>query len=113
MLQYLQHSTEDNALDESTKELHNYVNKAKTMPEVREEYMRFEELIAYHRKDATQEATAKTMIQNILDLLEDYGNIPDSLQKKLEATDDIDLLKKYLKLAAKAESIEAFEKQLP
>lgn len=53
------------------------------------------------------------MIQNTLDLLEDYGNIPDSLRQKLEATDDIDLLKKYHKLAAKAESMEAFEKQLP
>ena len=79
--------------------------------------MRFEEVIAFERKDAAQEASAKTMkntmIQNTLDLLEDYGNIPDSLRQKLEATDDIDLLKKYHKLAAKAESMEAFEKQLP
>ena len=113
MLQYLQHSTEDNASDESTKELHNYVSKVKTMPEVREEYMRFEELIAFQRKDAAQETKKITMIQDTIDLLEDYGDIPDSLQKKLEATDDIDLLKKYHKLAARAESIEAFEKQLP
>lgn len=117
LLQYLQHSTEDNASDDSTKELHRYVSKVKTMPEVREEYMRFEEVIAFERKDAAQEASAKTMkntmIQNTLDLLEDYGNIPDSLRQKLEATDDIDLLKKYHKLAAKAESMEAFEKQLP
>lgn len=79
------------------------------MPEVREEYMRFEEVIAFERKDAEK----NTMIQNTLDLLEDYGNIPDSLRQKLKATDDIDLLRKYLKLAARAGSMEAFEKQLP
>lgn len=71
--------------------------------------MRFEEVIAFERKDAEK----NTMIQNTLDLLADYGDIPDSLRKKLEDTDDIDLLKQYHKLAARAESMEAFERQLP
>lgn len=113
MLQYLQHSTEENASDESTKELHNYVSKVKTMPEVREEYMRFKEVIAFERKEAAEKTAKATKVQDILELLEDYGPIPSSLQKKLEAIDDIDLLKKYLKLAARADSLEAFESQLP
>ena len=111
LLQYLQHSTADNAMDESTKELHDYVSRVKTAPEVKEEYMRFEEIIAFERKDAAQEAAQSTKIQAVLDLLEDYGEIPDALKEELRCADS-DILKKYLKLAAKADSIEAFSQML-
>lgn len=107
MLQYLQHSTADNAITESTKELHGYVGKVKTEPEVREEYMRFEEFIAFERKEAAD----SIMVQSILDLLEDYGTIPDTLKQKL-AQSNSELLRKYHKLAAKADSIEAFIKMI-
>lgn len=111
MLQYLQRSTADNATDDSTKELHDYVCRVKTAPEVKEDYMRFEELIAFERKDAAEEAAKEaikdTKVQAILELLEDYGEIPDTLREKLQCADS-ENLKKYLKLAAKADSIEAF-----
>lgn len=111
LLHYLQHSTADNARDESTKELHDYVSRVKTAPEIKEEYMRFEEIIAFERKDAAEQAaqaaTQNTQIQAILELLEDYGEIPDFLNEELHCADS-DTLKKYLKLAAKTDSIEAF-----
>lgn len=119
MLQYLQRSTADNARDESTKELHDYVCKVKTAPEVREDYMRFEEFIAFERADAarqaateavqktTLEVTHTTKVQDILELLEDYGEIPNTLEQKL-AQASPEALKAYLKLAARADSIETF-----
>lgn len=107
MLQYLHHSTADNATDDSTKELHDYVSRVKTAPEIKEEYMRFEEIIAYERKDAAQD----TRIQDIFELLEDYGEIPESVKEKLQCADS-DTLKKYLKSAAKADSIQAFTEML-
>lgn len=73
--------------------------------------MRFEEIIAFERKDAAQEAAQSTKIQAVLDLLEDYGEIPDALKEELRCADS-DILKKYLKLAAKADSIEAFSQML-
>ena len=103
MLQYLQHSTANNAMDESTKELHDYVSKVKVSPEIREEYMRFEELIAFERRDA--------IVQDILSLLEDYGEVPDALKEKLSQTHS-EILKIYLKLSAKADSLEEFMKIL-
>ena len=103
MLQYLQHSTIDNAMDDSTRELHDYVSKVKISPEVRESYMRFEDLIAFERRD--------TIVQDILDLLEDYGEIPDALKEKLSRTNS-EILRKYHKLAAKANSIEEFIKMI-
>lgn len=111
MLQYLQRSTADNARDESTKELHDYVCRVKTAPEVKEDYMRFEELIAFERADAAKQATQQTArntkVQAILELLEDYGKVPDTLEQKLVQASP-EALKTYLKLAAKADSIEAF-----
>lgn len=77
--------------------------------------MRFEELIDWERAEAaeqaTQKATQNTKIQDILELLEDYGEIPDALTERLRQSND-EALKKYHKLAAKADSIEAFMEML-
>ncbi len=124
MLRYLQHSTADNATDASTRELHDYVSRVKTSPGTREAYMTFEEFIYYKERaiaeEVTKEVTEKvteevtkdtqksTMLENIYDLLEDSGEIPLSLREFLDKIDDIDLLRKYHKAAAKADSIEAF-----
>lgn len=48
-----------------------------------------------------------TKVQDILELLEDYGEIPDALEQTL-AQASPKALKTYHKLAAKADSIEAF-----
>lgn len=111
VLQYLQHSTADNAVDDSTRELHNYVCKVKAAPEVKEDYMRFEELIARERAEAAGQAAERaaqdTKVQDILELLKDYGEVPDGLTERLQQSNE-EALKKYLKLAAKADSMEAF-----
>lgn len=77
--------------------------------------MRFEEFIAFERADAARQAVQKatlevthtTKVQDILELLEDYGEVPDALEQKL-AQASPEVLKTYHKLAAKADSIEAF-----
>lgn len=97
----------ENATDDSTRELHDYVCRVKTAPEVKEDYMRFEELIAWERAEAMQ----NTKIQDILDLLEDYGEIPTALIEKLRQSND-EALKRYHKLAAKADSIQGFMEML-
>lgn len=104
MLNYFRHSTQDNAIDESTRKIHDYTQKVKIQPEVRDAYMKFDDIIYYERKDATHDAT----IQCICDLLEDYGTIPKSLMDKLNSQKDISVLSKWHKLAAKSESIEEF-----
>ena len=81
--------------------------------------MRFEELIAFERADAARQAATEAVqkttlevthtakVQAILELLEDYGKVPDTLEQKLVQASP-EALKTYLKLAAKADSIEAF-----
>lgn len=116
MLRYLQHSTADNATDAATRELHDYVCRVKVMPEVRQSYMTFEEYLYYQRKEAAEEAAREAShdirIQSILELLEDYGEVSEELKEKLETVKDMDLLKKYHKLAAKAGSIAEFQTAL-
>lgn len=68
-------------------------------------------MIAFERKDAAEEAAKDAKVQDILGLLEDHGEIPDTLPEKLHQFNEEEL-KKYLKLAAKTDSIEAFMKMI-
>lgn len=98
----------ENASDDATRELHQYISRVKQQPEVRKGYMRFEEIIASERKEAAEEAAINIYVQNIMELLEDIGIVPDELREKLNAINDIPTLKKCFKLAAKADSIDEF-----
>lgn len=78
--------------------------------------MTFEEFIFYKEqaaakdaaKEADEKATKRTRKQDSYDLLMEHGEIPLDLQKTLEEINDIELLVKYLKAAAKVDSIQAF-----
>ena len=50
-------------------------------------------------------------IQDILELLEDIGTVPDDLKQVIEAETDSNTLSTWLKPAAKAESIEEFREK--
>ena len=104
MLTYLCESTEQNVINEATREIHQYVNQVKVLPEVRMEYMRFEDIIYYQRMDE--------LVDNIKELLEDYGTIPTELVESLEREHDKNVLKKWLKLAAHVTSIEEFVEKM-
>ena len=112
MLNYFRESTQGNVVDDATKKVHEYVKEVKTQPEVRDAYMTFDDMIYFQRKDAAKEAkevaTLNTKIQDICELLEDYGPIPEELTDRLNAEKDPAVLSKWLKLAARANSIEEF-----
>ena len=100
------------AVDPATEELDAYVRKVKMDPEVRRDIMTFGDLIDRERRDATKEAAKETTIENILDLLEDLGDIPTDLSDHLEGIEDMDCLKKLHKTAARVDSIEEFEEKM-
>lgn len=108
LLTYMQDSREENVTDQTTTQLHDYVSRTKMLPEVKRIYMRWEECIYYERKDAVID----TLIENIQELLEDYGTFPEELKKRLDETRDIATLKCWHKLAAKVTSIEEFENKI-
>ncbi|MGN0343215.1 MAG: hypothetical protein ACI4DO_10530, partial [Roseburia sp.] len=50
--------------------------------------------------------------ESVLELLEEYGPIPQELMTKVMAEENLDILKKWHKLAAKVESIEEFAERM-
>ncbi len=116
LLHYFQNSTEDYVRSEKLQRIHEHIKKVKVLPEVREEFMRLDEIIYYEREEAAAEAAEKavkeTTVQNILDLLEEYGEVPEELREKIAAQDDKETLKRWHKLAARVESLKDFEAKM-
>ena len=104
LLNYIQDSKIDNVTDEATREIHDYVSRVKVLPEVRIGYMLLEEKLFYRELNGKIEGK----VESVLELLEDLGEIPEDLLATVRAETDLEVLKKWHKLAAKAESIEDF-----
>ena len=49
---------------------------------------------------------------DIIELLDDIGEVSEALKAKIRKEENRDILKKWLKLAAKAETVEEFEKKI-
>ena len=71
-------------------------------------FMLLEELL----KDERAEGKAEGKAESILLLLQDIGSVPDGLRNKILKEQDMEILLKYLKLAARVDSIADFEKEM-
>lgn len=112
MLNYLQNSCESNVINNDIRKLHQYVSQVKLQPEVRDEYMHLDELIAWHRKDEHNDTIIENTVNCIFDLLSDYGEIPEDLKKQITDQKDISVLRHWHKLAARSASIEEFRQKI-
>ncbi len=136
MLCYLRDSREENATDAATKEIHRFTEKVKIHPEVRKSYMLWEEYeyllmkkLRPEVKEEVREEVKKEVreeieeevkeeikieqkAESILELLEDYGEIPEDLKKRVVGEKNIEILRRWHKLAAKAKSMEEFEQMM-
>ncbi len=104
MLHFIENSDETAAVDTETQELEQYIRKVKLDPEVRRELMTFGDYIDRERREEK--------IEDILDLLGDYGEIPEELIDRINTQHDKESLRILLKLAAHVDSIEDFELQM-
>lgn len=68
--------------------------------------------IKVQREEAKEEGMRLGTVNNILEFLEDLGEIPETLKSKIMQEEKPDVLRRWLKLAAKAETIEEFEKKI-
>ena len=112
MLRYFQSSTPDNVTNEDTKEIHQYTNKVKLSPEVRQEFMKFEEIIAYAKEEARDEGRSEGKSDSIIELLAQHGEAPDSLREQITTEHDSAKLSRWLITAAKSVSIEEFAEKM-
>ena len=58
------------------------------------------------------EGKAEGVAEEVIDFLEDYGIVPDKVQEMIFAEKDLATLKKWVKLAARAGSLEGFLAQI-
>lgn len=108
MLKYIQNSRSDNANDDATKEIDGYVKHVKDDPLWKEGAMTLGYYIDRECEDARKEGIKEGQINDIIELLEDYGPVPDNLRERLNKIDNPLILKGLLKLAAKTDNISDF-----
>lgn len=70
--------------------------------------MLFESFEAYDVQETRRISRAEGKAEAILELLSDLGKIPETVKEDILQEKDLSLLTKWLKTAARAESVEQF-----
>ena len=95
--------------DEFVRRLQSDVKRIKDSREMEERYMIFQELLHEERAEGKVEGKAEGKAEDILELLSELDEeIPASVEERILLEKDLEVLKKLLKAAAKAKSVEEF-----
>ena len=111
LLAYLNRSKIENVTNDRVAHIHDYVRHVKQSAEVRERYMTIGEMMDMSKAEGMAEGERSGLCEGLIGILEDFGTLPEELQDSM-AHADKDTLKCWLKLAAKAESIQEFMEQI-
>ena len=78
--------------------------------------MIFEEMLSEERAEGKAEGKAEGRLEGrtlaLLELLEEFGEVPEDLRSQLLAEKDPDILRLYLKKAAKIQSVDEFLREM-
>lgn len=114
-LHYVSESNENglpDECDERLKRLHESIREIKASADMEVEYMKMEERERIIRDEGKQIGIINGKIESVLELLEDKGEVPEKVKAEIFAETDPEVLKKWLRLAAKSETIEEFCKEI-
>ena len=107
----LEESTE-NFEDDFVKSLQEAVNLVKRSREMGDRFMLLELMLQDERREGRAEGLEagrlEGKVEEIVSFLEDLSVVPEELREKIESEKDLSVLKRWLRLAAKADSIEQF-----
>lgn len=92
--------------------LHESIREIKASADMEVEYMKMEERERIIRDEGKQIGIINGKIESVLELLEDKGEVPEKVKAEIFAETDPEVLKKWLRLAAKSETIEEFCKEI-
>ncbi len=70
LLNYIQNSKMDNVTDEVTKKLHDCISRVKISPEMRMEYMKWDAMIFYERREARDEGRLAAKVESVEQFVE-------------------------------------------
>ena len=118
LVDFLHYVTESNEnglpdeCDERLKRLHESIREIKASADMEVEYMKMEERERIIRDEGKQIGIINGKIESVLELLEDKGEVPEKVKAEIFAETNLEVLKKWLRLAAKSETIEEFCKEI-
>ena len=96
--------SEEDFEDDFVKKIQKSIHHIKGNREMEERFMLMELLL----RDERREGRAEGVGLACLDILSDLGDVPSDLEKSIMEETDLEILKNWIKLAAKADSIESF-----
>ena len=106
LLNYIQNGIDEKVTDKANGELYQYVEAVKILPEVRHNYMTFDEYVYYREYDAKMEGRLQGRLE---EKLENYGeDISNALRERISSETDVEVLESWLKIAASSNSVEEF-----
>ena len=70
------------------------------------------EMLRDERAEGKAEGRAEGKAESVIELLGEIGSISDELREKIINEKDMSVLLKWLKLAAKSESVQQFEEKM-
>ena len=73
--------------------------------------MLFDSFEAYDVQETRRISKAEGKAEDVLELLTELGAVSEELRRTVMETKDLEKLKTWLKLAAKTESVEQFQRQ--
>lgn len=94
--------------DDFVSQIQRCIREIKGSREMEERFMILKEML----RDERAEGKAEGKAEAVLELLEELGTVSAELHERIMNETDLFILKKYLKCAAKAESVEQFVKEI-
>ncbi|MCF2669435.1 hypothetical protein [Faecalicatena contorta] len=98
--------------DDFVEKLQDTIRRIKSNREMEERFMIFEEMLrderAEGKAEGIAEGKAEAVLEMLLELMNDLGEIPDELRNRITSEKDLETLKKWLRLAARSESLDEF-----
>ena len=107
----LEESTE-NFGDDFVKSLQEAVGSVKRSREMGDRFMLLELMLQDERREGRAEGRKEECIDNIIQYLEELSDVPEELREKIMSEKDLSVLRRWIKLAAKADSIEQFMSEM-
>ena len=119
-LHYLENTTDEAAhrsSSERIRRIHERVCKVKSSEEIGVKYMQAWEERYYDRQEARAEGREEGQVEGRVEALmeiltEEFGIISENLREKICKETDLEILKKWLKLAVRVKSVEQFEREM-
>lgn len=110
----------EKADSERIRKIHECVKRIKSSEEMGVKYMQAWEEKIMEREKGRQEGRAEGRAdgkvagkaESVLEILEEYGEVPDELRDRVLAQSDLEILKSWLKVANKVGSIEEFVEKI-